>query len=71
MELEKLIEEAESGFVATKESTGERYLIYYTTVERAKQVYYDLSGFMRNYNDVFFGYADVYSEGAAFDRIFA
>lgn len=59
------------GFEAVKESTYESYKIYYTTVENAKDAYYELSGTNCRHNDVFFGYGFIADNDSILNRIFA
>lgn len=62
---------AQQGFEATRESTGESYEIFYTTVDKAKDVYGVFHGKDCRYNDVFVGCGAIPQADSILDRVFA
>ena len=63
--------EAQQGFEAVRESTGESYRVFYTTVERAKKVYGFFHGINCRKNDAFVGYGDTMPPDSILERVFA
>lgn len=66
-----VVVDATQGFEASKESTGESFKIFYTTVEKAKNVYGKFFGKNCRKDDAFVGCGTITQPDSILDRVFA